>query len=273
MVHHGVQASQLMEALTTPTSGASPSSTTGVSWQQWRDALLPSVQSLPVDSVQALMCAICCSDACSPSDLVTSPEESRRGYLERTVGTQLREGLAHVIEQMALAHVELASGKLWDSDGCLPAQFLPVRPSRLLGEWLIQQAQPTAIPPLHPLALDWDGGVPWDQLGVREQALVAFHHLDEDSTGFVDRSHALTLAAAMAVPRQRVQHAVADLEVDMNQMLTAEEFAEFTVAVAADAACSDTGLGPKVMAYYLAKQPRAEQVRSADAPLLSTSCR
>jgi hypothetical protein len=234
-----------------------------ISWQQWRGVLLPRVTQLPLLTFKALLCFMCCSNGCMPSGSKPIAETSQRDYLERTVGALLRRGLAHVIEQTALYHVDLASGKLWDEDGHLPARFLPMRPARILGEWLQRQVAPAEPQECDPVSLDWEGEVPWQQLGVREQALIAFRHLDEAQTGFVDRSSALQLAADVGTPRQRVQSAVEQLEFDMNYQVTAEEFVEFILAVAADAGHLDQGLRPRVMAYFLARRPRQEQVRCA----------
>lgn len=190
-------------------------------------------------------------------------DESRRAYLERTVARLLREGLAHVLEEVALAHVDLASGKLWDADGYLPARFRAPDPVRMLGEWLRERAPRSPPAGFDPSALDWDAGVPWAQLGLREQALVAFRHLDEDGSGFVQRERAIALAHAMGASTAAVRRAAAELELELNAFVTADELEALVAAVAPDAKHPDFGLRPIVAAFALASRPREEQVGCA----------
>lgn len=149
----------------------------------------PVTDSLPLLAFHHMMCAITQSaelpvDMHPQADTIQHPA-ANSAYLTAAVAQYLEKGMAAILQQMAERHATIASGKLWDEDGYLPANYKPGQPVRMLGEWLRDHNPYQEVVVDDPRELDWSTAVPWDDLSLERQFKIVFHHLDKETTGCV----------------------------------------------------------------------------------------
>jgi hypothetical protein len=157
--------------------------------QQWCSAMLALCATLSCADFDRVIFAIHKSTQSTVS-LGTSADEpsypvNNAAYVASALGKTLEQGLIATLRKMEEHHTLIASKQLWDADGYLPQKYKPERAIRILGEWL-RNNNPYAAPSsghVDPRELDWGPQVPVKHLGVGDMFTIAFHHLDETSSG------------------------------------------------------------------------------------------
>lgn len=164
-----------------------------VSLMDWEKSWEPFKQNGPDGKFYHAMCAIVHGlrmpvDYDPRHPLPRHPDNNEE-YLRTNISKVLSEGLEQTLKFMKEAHIKVASGDLWDSDGFLPKNYIPACPVRFLGEWLRSQINTAPADEQDPLTCDWRSEVPKEALTTTMKLKVAFLHLDPQNTGCECCSH------------------------------------------------------------------------------------